>query len=77
MSFAEKNAGGCPAIPNANLFHFYDRFVSAAVPNPHDRSMAAHAAGHKTFTQGWEYILADDGLVGAGPKSAHQQHFIN
>jgi hypothetical protein len=25
------------------------------------------AAGHKTFMQSWEYILADDGLVGAGP----------
>jgi hypothetical protein len=34
-------------------------------------------AGHKTFTQAWEYILTDDGLVGAGPKSVRQQHFIN
>ena len=31
-----------------------------------DHSMAVRAAGHKTFTPGWEYIFTDDGLVGAG-----------
>jgi hypothetical protein len=33
------------------------------------------AGGHKTFTQSWENILADDGLVGAGAVTGAPTNF--
>jgi hypothetical protein len=67
MSFAEKNASDAPQFQTPLYFTFTTDLCQRPFQIRNDHSMAVRAAGHKTFMRSWEYILADDGLVGAGP----------
>jgi hypothetical protein len=67
MSFAEKNASDAAQFQTPLYCTFTTDLCQRPLQIRNDHPMDVHAAGHKTFTQSWEYILADVGLAGAGP----------
>jgi hypothetical protein len=63
----QKIASDAPHFQTPLYFTFTTDLCQQPLQIRNDHSMAVRAAGNKTFTRSWEYILADDGLVGAGP----------
>jgi len=67
MSFAEKMRVDIPQFQTPLYFTFTTDLCQRPFQIRNDHSTVVRAVGHKTVIQSWEYILADDGLVGAGP----------
>jgi hypothetical protein len=67
MSLQKKMRADAAQFQTPLYFTFTTDLCQRPLQIRNDHAMAVHTAGHKTFTQSWEYIFAHDGLVGAGP----------